>query len=176
MREFKDKHIGELPSQTAANLQILGGLQTQLQVQQDALSRAKQQNTYLESLLSQYRSLGPSSARPGEAVPGGLAAIDQELDRLKAQLTDLSSHYTDKHPDVRKTKEQIAKTERMREKFLADMNSSSTAAIRRQILASPRLRPCWKWRASSKPIAPKSQTTRHQFGTCRVKSPSTRAA
>jgi succinoglycan biosynthesis transport protein ExoP len=128
MREFKDKHIGELPSQNAANLQILGGLQAQLQVQQDALSRAKQQNTYLESLLSQYRSLGPSSARPGEAVPGGLAAIDQELDRLKAQLTDLSSHYTDKHPDVRKTREQIARTERLREKFLTDMKSSSTAA------------------------------------------------
>jgi succinoglycan biosynthesis transport protein ExoP len=128
MREFKDKHIGELPSQNAANLQILGGLQTQLQAQQDALSRAKQQNTYLESLLSQYRSLGPSSARPGEVVPGGLAAIDQELDRLRAQLTDLSSHYTDKHPDVRKTKEQIAKTERMREKFLADMNSPTTVS------------------------------------------------
>ena len=128
VREFKDKHIGELPSQNAANLQILGGLQAQLQAQQDALSRAKQQNTYLESLLGQYRSLGPTSARPGEVVPGGLAAIDQELDRLKAQLTDLSSHYTDKHPDVRKTKEQIAKTERMREKFLADMNSSTTAS------------------------------------------------
>ncbi len=128
VREFKDKHIGELPSQTAANLQILGGLQTELQAQQDALSRAKQQNTYLESLLSQYRSLGPSSARPGEVVPGGLPAIDQELDRLKAQLTDLSSHYTDRHPDVRKTKEQIAKTERMREKLLADMRSNSTAA------------------------------------------------
>lgn len=128
VREFKDKHIGELPSQTAANLQILGGLQAGLQAQQDALSRAKQQNTYLESLLSQYRSLGPGSARPGEAVPGGLASIDQELDRLRAQLTDLSSHYTDKHPDVRKTKEQIAKTEKMRKKFLADTNNNSTVA------------------------------------------------
>ncbi len=128
MRDFKDKHIGELPSQNAANLQILGGLQTQLQAQQDALSRAKQQNTYLESLLGQYRSLTPSGAAVGEVVPGGLSAIDKELDRLKAQLTDLSSHYTDKHPDVRKTKEQITKTERLREKFLADMSSSSTAA------------------------------------------------
>ncbi len=138
MREFKDKHIGELPSQNAANLQILGGLQAQLQAQQDALSRAKQQNTYLESLLGQYRSLGPTSARPGEAVPGGLAAIDQELDRLKAQLTDLSSHYTDKHPDVRKTKEQIAKTERLREKFLTDMNKKSAATASNPDPAEPK--------------------------------------
>ena len=124
LREFKDKHIGELPSQTPANLQILGGLQTELQTQQDSLSRAKQQNTYLESLLSQYRTLGQTGARPGDAVPGGLAAIDGELGRLKGQLADLSSHYTDKHPDVRKTKEQIVRTEKMREKFLADMKNS----------------------------------------------------
>ena len=138
VREFKDNHIGSLPSQNAANLQILGGLQAQLQAQQDALSRAKQQNTYLESLLGQYRSLGPTSARPGEAVPGGLGAIDQELDRLKAQLTDLSSHYTDKHPDVRKTKEQIAKTERLREKFLTDMNHNSAAGSSALNPAEPR--------------------------------------
>ena len=127
VREFKDKHIGELPSQTTANLQILGGLHAELQTQQDSLSRAKQQNTYLESLLSQYHTLGQSGARPGDTVPGGLAAIDRELDRLKAQLADLSSHYTDKHPDVRKTKEQIAKTEKMREKFVADANNSANS-------------------------------------------------
>lgn len=126
VREFKDKHIGELPTQTATNLQILGGLQSELQTQQDSLGRAKQQNTYLESLLSQYRALGQSGVRPGDSVPGGLTAIDRELDRLKAQLADLSSHYTDKHPDVRKTKEQIARTEKMRERFLANANDGPT--------------------------------------------------
>ena len=45
----------------------------------------------------------------------GLPALDQELDRLKAKLADLSSHYTDLHPDVRKVKEQIARTEKMKE-------------------------------------------------------------
>ena len=130
VREFKDKHIGELPSQTATNLQILSGLQGELQVQQDSLARARQQNTYLESLLSQYRALGQTGTRSGEAPPGGLAAIDQELDRLKAQQADLSSHYTDKHPDVRKTKEQIARTEKMREKFLADSSGTSPSEPR----------------------------------------------
>lgn len=122
VREFKDKHIGELPSQTQSNLQILGGMQTQLQAQEDSLNRAKQQNTYLESLLNQYRTMEHGSS--GVAGPVGLTAIDQELDRLKAQLADLSSHYTDKHPDVRKTKEQIARTERMRERIIADMNNA----------------------------------------------------
>lgn len=122
VREFKDKHIGELPSQTQSNLQILSGLQTQLQAQEDALNRARQQNTYLESLLSQYRALDRGT-KTGEGGPSGLTAIDKELDRLRAQLADLSARYTDKHPDVRKTREQIASTEKTRERLLAEINN-----------------------------------------------------
>ena len=125
---FKEKHLGELPSQTTANLQILTGLQNELQAQQDSLSRAKQQNTYLESLLNQYRSLGQGKTKSVDGLPTGLAAIDGELERLKAQLADLASHYTDKHPDVRKTKEQIIRTEKMREKLLADSRSDKSEA------------------------------------------------
>jgi polysaccharide chain length determinant protein (PEP-CTERM system associated) len=133
LRVFKDQHLGELPTQTQSNLQILTGLQSQLQSNQDSLNRAKQQNTYLESLINQYRATGQGS-KPGETTgPLGLAAIDNELNRLKAQLSDLSSHYTDKHPDVRKTREQIARTEKMRDRIVAEMNapvnnSSPTAA------------------------------------------------
>ena len=122
LRVFKDQHLGELPNQTQSNLQILVGLQNQIQANQDALNRAKQQNTYLESLINQYRALEHGS-KPGEAGPVGLAEIDKELDRLKTQLADLTAHYTEKHPDVRKTKEQIAQTEQMREKIVADMKS-----------------------------------------------------
>jgi polysaccharide chain length determinant protein (PEP-CTERM system associated) len=123
VRVFKDQHLGELPTQTQTNLQILTGLQSQVQVNQDSLNRAKQQNTYLESLINQYRAMDRGS-KPGEVGgPAGLAEIDKELDQLKAQLADLTSHYTDKHPDVRKTKEQIARTEQMRERIVADVNS-----------------------------------------------------
>jgi polysaccharide chain length determinant protein (PEP-CTERM system associated) len=122
MRVFKDQHLGELPTQTQSNLQILTGLQNQVQANQDSLNRAKQQNTYLESLINQYRAMGQGS-KPGEVGgPAGLAEIDKELDQLKAQLADLTSHYTDKHPDVRKTREQIARLETNRERMVADMN------------------------------------------------------
>lgn len=141
VREFKDKHIGELPSQTQSNLQILGGLQTQLQAQEDSLNRAKQQNTYLESLLNQYRTL--EHGKSSDAGPVGLAAIDKELDRLRTQLADLSSHYTDKHPDVRKTKDQIARTEKMRERVIAEMNSGggSTASVSPSVAMDPKSAP-----------------------------------
>jgi polysaccharide biosynthesis transport protein len=129
VREFKDQHIGELPTQLASNLQILGGLQSQLQNQEDALNTAKQQHVYLETLIGQYRSL-LGSAKGVEGSPIGLSPIDQELDRLKAQLVDLSSRYTERHPDVRKLKDRIAKNQKMRDQFLADLknkpNSSQT--------------------------------------------------
>jgi succinoglycan biosynthesis transport protein ExoP len=122
LRVFKDQHLGELPTQTQSNLQILAGLQNQVQANEDSLNRAKQQNTYLESLINQYRA-SDSGKKPVEASPVGLAEIDKQLDQLKAQLADLTSHYTEKHPDVRKTREQIARTEQMRERIVADMNS-----------------------------------------------------
>src|SRR5208337_2992826 len=127
LRVFKDQHLGELPTQTQSNLQILAGLQNQVQANQDSLNRAKQQNAYLESLVNQYRALDHGS-KPGEGGTVGLAAIDKELDQLKAQLADLTSHYTDKHPDVRKTREQIARVEKTRERIIADVNSGANSS------------------------------------------------
>jgi uncharacterized protein involved in exopolysaccharide biosynthesis len=56
-----------------------------------------------------------------------LPALDQELEKLRAQLADLSSHYTDRHPDVRKVKEQIAKTEKLRDQLLASLKAKAAA-------------------------------------------------
>ncbi len=136
LRVFKDQHLGELPTQTQSNLQILTGLQAQVQANQDSLNRAKQQNAYLESLINQYRAIDSGSKSGETGGPAGLAAIDKELDQLKAQLADLTSHYTDKHPDVRKTKEQIARTEKMRERIVAEMNNPAATSATAPTAAS----------------------------------------
>jgi polysaccharide chain length determinant protein (PEP-CTERM system associated) len=124
IREFKGQHVGEMPDQVASNLQILSGVQSQLQSQEDALNAAKQQRIYLETLVNQYRSLAaPAKADGSSAASDNLPAIDADLEKLRAQLADLSSHYTERHPDVRKLKEQIAKTEKMRAQVLADQKA-----------------------------------------------------
>jgi polysaccharide biosynthesis transport protein len=135
IREFKGLHVGEMPGQLQSNLQILSGLQSQLQSEQDALNAAKQQHVYLQSLADQYRTLqGPVKTADGTAV--GLPAIDAELEKLRAQLADLSSHYTDRHPDVRKVKEQIAKTEKMRAQLVASGKDKSPSTDPAEDLAS----------------------------------------
>ena len=125
IRQFKGQHIGEMPGPLASNLQILSGLQSQLQSDEDALNAAKQQHVYLQTLADQYRALqGSSKDSDGTAV--GLPTVDQELDKLRAQLTDLTSRYTERHPDVRKLKEQIAKNEKMRDEVLASLKTKGT--------------------------------------------------
>jgi len=124
VRVFKDQHLGELPTQLQSNLQILTGLQAQLQSEQDGLNSDRQQNAYLQSMLDQSRAL-QRTPKSGDGTPVGLPALEQQLERLRAQLADLSSHYTDRHPDVRKVKDEIARVEKMRDQAVADQKSSA---------------------------------------------------
>jgi polysaccharide chain length determinant protein (PEP-CTERM system associated) len=120
VRDFEARHEGELPTQQATNLQILSGLQAQLQNEQDALNNAKQQGVYYEALLEQYRSLSNTSGTV-DGHPTTLPAIEQQLTTLRAQLTNLSSHYSDRYPDVQNLKREIAKTEKLRDDLVASL-------------------------------------------------------
>ena len=133
VREFKGQHEGALPTQEASNLQILAGLQSQLQSEEDALNTAKQQRVYLQALLEQERTV-QSRVRPTGAegtsamAPTDLASIEAQLDKLKAQLADLSSRYTDQYPDVQNVRNQIAKLEVIRDNLVAAEKAKSKEA------------------------------------------------
>ena len=103
--DFKEKHLGQLPSQLESNMQILAGLQNQLQGAQQTMDSARQQKLYLESLLQQYRSL------QGGTSP---QSLDEEIYGLRLKLRDLSSKYTDGHPDVIALKDKIAHAEQLK--------------------------------------------------------------
>jgi len=126
IRAFKAQHVTELPTQLGSNLQILSGLQSQLETENAALNTAKQQQVYLETLLREYRTLRGSS--PGsEADSKNLADIDQELAKMKTQLTDLSSRYNDRYPEIRTLKSQIAAMEKVQEQSLADSKTKGSS-------------------------------------------------
>jgi len=125
VRDFEARHEGELPTQQATNLQILSGLQAQLQNEQDALNNAKQQGVYYEALLEQYRTLINTSGTV-DGHPATLPAIEQQLTTLRTQLTNLSSHYSDRYPDVQNLKREIAKTEKLRDDLVAGLKDKET--------------------------------------------------
>jgi succinoglycan biosynthesis transport protein ExoP len=137
VRQFKSQHIGDLPSQQATNLQILSGMQSQLQTEEDALNTAQQQRVYLQSLISQYRSIQVVAPKNPDGSDTGLGAMDKQLEKLRSQLADLSSHYTDEYPDIRNLKSQIAKTEKNREQLAAELQSAKAKPVKTDDTAAP---------------------------------------
>jgi len=117
LKDFKLKHIGEMPEQQAANLQILGQLQSQLQLEGEGLSRAEQQKTYIQSMMTQAAPVvdlddgernGLQAAPVAQGAPTkGPDPSKSTINSDKARLAALLSRYTDDHPDVRKLKKQI---------------------------------------------------------------------
>jgi polysaccharide chain length determinant protein (PEP-CTERM system associated) len=100
---FQRKYQGILPDEEQTNLNLLAGLTSQLEASTQALSRAQQDKSFAESVLSQQEAAWQSS-QSGQN-PETLA---QQLAALEAQLTALQSKYTDDHPDVMKAKNDIA--------------------------------------------------------------------
>jgi polysaccharide biosynthesis transport protein len=114
VRTFKDQHMGDLPGQLQSNMQILAGLQAQLQTTQQNIDRARQQRLYLQSLLSAFQS------QSGETRSGGMAlappdTLDAQLKDLNLRFADARAKYTEAFPDVVALKEKIAELERLKQ-------------------------------------------------------------
>lgn len=125
VRAYEATHQGALPAEAASNLQILSGLQSQLQNEEDALGTAKQNRVYLETMISQERASQIKTGGGGAAGSAELASVNDQLDKMKAQLADLSSRYTDNYPDVKSLKTQIARAEAQREALIAAASRKS---------------------------------------------------
>jgi polysaccharide biosynthesis transport protein len=112
VRDFKMHYLGELPEQQQGNLAILAGLHTQLQNAMATLGRAREQQAYLQSLLSQYENLAAAGVpAPGMVTASPTETIKAELARLRNEKADLLARYTAKYPDVVKIDEEIKETE-----------------------------------------------------------------
>ena len=132
LREFKTKYLGQLPEQLQSNVQILAGLQAQLQAASEARDHAQQQKLYLESLLQQNRA-SRSAAAADSANAATPSSLDDELDKLKAQYADLSTRYTESHPDVVRLKQQIASTEKLKKESDTDIKAGKGSATASRI-------------------------------------------
>jgi polysaccharide chain length determinant protein (PEP-CTERM system associated) len=107
LRDFKMQHLGELPEQQQGNLGILTSLQAQLQSTTTAMSRAREQRVYLETLVSGFQSMRSRNMpvqSNTEAAPGAVMSpadtAQTVLARLRSEREALVSRYTATHPDV----------------------------------------------------------------------------
>jgi polysaccharide biosynthesis transport protein len=131
IRDFKASHMGSLPEQESANLQLLGQYQTSLQVNGEALARAQEQKTYLESLLS---VVSPRNADPlSPAQPQIQSQLQAELEDRRAQLRMAEKKYKPQHPDVIRLKDEVG----VLEKLLTDDARKAPAAAPANTPAPP---------------------------------------
>lgn len=127
--EFRSRYLGELPEQLTSNVQILSGLQTRLQSATSGLHQAEQQKLYLVSMIGQSKADQPSADEDGSVPAQSENALDRQIDKMKADLADLTARYTPEHPDVVRLREQIAQAEALqRQASTTPASESSTAS------------------------------------------------
>jgi len=116
MATFKRQYMGQLPGDAENNLKILMGLNSQLDANTQTLNRAQQDRSYTESLLAQQVAAWKSTQNATNPQ-----TLEQQLAALQSQLITLEARYTADHPDVVKTKNDIAELKRK-------LNEMNTAA------------------------------------------------
>jgi protein tyrosine kinase modulator len=106
LRKAKESHMGQLPEQTAANLQTLTGLRQQLEAnatalrsEQDRLSIIERQ---IEAMQQGSMAAMAASANDPQAPPEVRASL------LERQLADARAMYTEKHPEVQRLQDDLA--------------------------------------------------------------------
>jgi polysaccharide chain length determinant protein (PEP-CTERM system associated) len=111
---FKSRYAGMLPDEQPANLNLLAGLNTQLDAATQALSRAQQDKSFTESVLAQQVA-GQTGDNP---------SAQKQLAQMQSDLAALLAKYTEDHPDVIRLRQSIAD---MKQKMASSPEATSTA-------------------------------------------------
>ena len=117
---FKKQYMGQLPGDVDTNLRMLASLNSQLDASTQTLSRAQQDKSYAESMLAQQVAAWKASQATTNPQ-----TLEQQLSVLQAQLMQLEARYTDDHPDVIKTKSDIAKVQARLDEVNKQMNNAA---------------------------------------------------
>src|SRR2546422_3062997 len=145
LSEFKERHLGELPEQTAVNLTTLGRLNSELRLNKENQTRTlewlERQKLAGQLALARQQFVEGNSVPPSvdSLVPDGDAEVitarlaQFRLARLKQELTDLRARFSEKYPDVIRVKAEIASLERQ----LATAETNNGSAVEPAPLVNP---------------------------------------
>ncbi|MDE3202490.1 MAG: hypothetical protein KGN79_16390 [Acidobacteriota bacterium] len=138
VRDFKMRNLGQLPEQQQGNMEILSGLQTQLQAAQTSLGQARQQKAYLDAMLAQPTPVTPETAnQANDEPPSPTVALQTELVQLRSQRQDLLSRYSPLYPDVVSLNQRIADDEAQLKRLQASAPARSKTHTAASNTSSP---------------------------------------
>jgi polysaccharide chain length determinant protein (PEP-CTERM system associated) len=119
VKQYKLTHMGELPQEMQANLNMLTRLQDQKRTNAEAIAKAEDRKVFLESqvitLQNQIRTLEGGTEDPTDLL------ID-ELYAKQKQLEELSTKYTPNYPSIIALRREIEQLE----KIIASNDPGST--------------------------------------------------
>ena len=106
--DFKQNHLRELPEDRGYNLSAIARLERSLDQLNTRLQMLQEQKVILQSRLADVEPLTPI------VIDGEDMAINpaQRLKKLRLELASMQSVYSEKHPDIKKKKREIAKLEK----------------------------------------------------------------
>jgi uncharacterized protein involved in exopolysaccharide biosynthesis len=107
LTDYKKVHAGELPENMAFNLEQTYRLNTQLEEVNAQIKNLEDLKSGAAGPQANPRGLS-GDTRSSEQVAGDPWV---RLSQLRTQLSSLQTRYSDKHPDVRKTKSEILRLE-----------------------------------------------------------------
>ncbi|MBN1105216.1 MAG: hypothetical protein JXL84_17515 [Deltaproteobacteria bacterium] len=118
MSQFKEAHLQELPEFTPSNLQTISRLQMSLDQIQMQINTLKERKILLEGQIMNVDPLTPLVDEQGKTMMNPA----ERLKYLRLQLVVLQGSLSDKHPDVRKLRKEIAELEAQGYETGADVN------------------------------------------------------
>jgi len=100
---FQERHAGELPAQSEANLAAMEQFHAELHATSEERMRALDRRNDLLRRLSELDG--------ADAVPTAASPRASRLAKLKEELADLQRRFSDRYPDVIRVKAEIAELE-----------------------------------------------------------------
>jgi len=107
LAQFKQQYLGSLPDQEAANLNLLSGINSQLDAVNQALAREESTKGLFESELAQRLSDWKASKAQGMTGTTSPATLDLLLKQKEDELVKLQEKFTDDWPNVKAKKQEI---------------------------------------------------------------------
>jgi len=109
---FKAAHAGQLPEDVTNNTQILQALNTRLDATNTHMNGLQQNKTMTEAMLGQQQQALAASPAGGSGSMRSPDAAEKELESLQQQEADLSVHYEDAYPPLKRVRARIAELQK----------------------------------------------------------------
>lgn len=95
LAQLRAQYFAELPESQAWHTQALTSLQMEMRAEMDAISAAKQQRLYLESVLADTPPVVNLDNSTGDT-----SGLEEQLERLQEEMDQLRTRYGLSYPDV----------------------------------------------------------------------------